>query len=150
MLPSILILATMGMLGYASLYDLKHKLIQFPVILLIYLFGIAYIFLNKSDLFNVGITVLVMVMLFGGAYVYGMGAGDMLLFIGLSLFFESMDDITTFMILFIVVAVIVVIFYYWKKKEIRERNKLLKFEFPLVPVIFASFCFFNLIKNFVF
>jgi len=146
MLPMIAAIGAMGLLAYASLYDMQKRMVQLQVIILLFLFGFIYLFTNGSDLFQVFIAVLVMVMLFGGAFLYGMGAGDMLVFIAISLFFNGFNDVLPFMILFVFYTIAAIIYYVVKNPEIKKG--IMRFEFPLIPTIFLAFSTFMIFKAF--
>jgi len=138
-LALIFLLLSVVVLGYASWYDYKNKMVQTETIVLLIIFGLLYNFTNNSNWVDVLGFVILMAVLFGLPCLIGMGLGDLFLFIGLGLFFNDVLLFRWFLVAFLMFSCVWTAWYVYRFSLLKDKKELNRFEFPLVPVILFSF-----------
>lgn len=148
MIDLIIVGLLVALLGYASRHDLKHKEIEMWVIWFGIVLACLY-YLSTAGVVtginNIDREIEIIAVLFFTAVIWGLptlfgfGIGDFILFMVLGVFLGTISEMWNFYAIFIVIWLIVSLILVLKDRKKIDRNFLFHHEYPLVPVITASF-----------
>lgn len=140
MVPSIFLLLSLPFLGYSAVYDYKNHEVQAWVLIVLLVLGISNCIYLNADIVNVVVSVVLFGSIFGVLALIGRSWGDFFLFLLFGLFIIGKNSIFVFCWWFLLFGFLLTC-YFIVKERVFSWVGLRKFEFPLVPVIFFSFCF---------
>lgn len=138
----LLLLVVCIILGYSSWYDLKHKLVQWFIPIVLCVCSMTYVVLGYISLVNALSVCVLLVFFFGLPTLFGFGVGDLLILLCLSVFIGSLSNLYWFLLCFFVITVFWSTMWIWRYKKMDQTKKikeLLFKSFPFVPVIAVSF-----------
>lgn len=139
MLDLLIVGLLVALLGYASWFDYKNKLIEMWVVWLVLAFACIYFFTSGGNAIETGAVLFFTAVIWGMPTLFGFGIGDFLLFMGLAVFIGTISGMWAFYGVFIVIWLFVSVVLMIKDRKKMNKRFFYYHEYPLIPVITASF-----------
>lgn len=138
MLEHVFILPMVALLCYGSYVDYKHRIVEHWLWVLVVIIGLLYSIYFYNLIIMISLLFFTIV-IWGLPVLFTLGMGDLMLLIGINLFFNTVEELFMFSILLVFVwAGWTIFFKLWKKIKI-DRKNFFKYEYPLVPAIAITY-----------
>lgn len=147
----ISLIGATAILFYASLHDIETHTVQWFTPILLFASGISYMLIEQIPLIDVISILIFILFLFGLPCIFGMGIGDLLLFLGIGFFLRTISGVWLYILIFILCwtlwNIYMVVIAKWEGTLQSYRSAFSKetfftLEYPLVPAIAIAFLVF--------
>lgn len=138
MLEYIFIIPFAMLLCYGAYVDYEWHIVEHWMWVELICLGLCFSFIFSNVIILVSMVFFTLV-IWGLPVLFTMGLGDLMVLIGINMFFSSIEEIFMFALLFIFIWFCwTIIFKLWKKIEI-NRKTFFTYDYPLVPAIAISY-----------